>query len=171
MAKAKVSSTSNKRRNSESSAGVKLPSQERGTRGGDAPPPENYEPTSPTSSDLVAAPGSVDLMVLLTVLAHVKEGDFTARVPLDWTGVAGRVAESLNDVIVANQALEAELGRISQVGRIRVRQSTTARATRTTSSAAPRRSPCPTPRPGRPRPTRRTSARRSSPAAASATGS
>ena len=49
------------------------------------------------------------------MLAHVKEGDFTARVPLDWTGVAGRVAESLNDVIVANQALEAGLGRISQV--------------------------------------------------------
>jgi signal transduction histidine kinase/HAMP domain-containing protein/ActR/RegA family two-component response regulator len=58
---------------------------------------------------------SVDLTILLTTLAQVKEGDFTARVPLGWAGVAGRVAESLNDVIVANQALEAELARISLV--------------------------------------------------------
>ena len=35
--------------------------------------------------------------------------------PLDWTGVAGKVADGLNDVIIANQALEAELARVSEV--------------------------------------------------------
>ena len=55
------------------------------------------------------------LKVLLGVLAQVKEGDFTARMPLEWTGVAGKVADGLNDVIIANQALEAELARVSQV--------------------------------------------------------
>ena len=49
------------------------------------------------------------------MLAAVKGGDFTARMPLEWTGVAGKVADGLNDVIVANQALEAELARVSQV--------------------------------------------------------
>ena len=49
------------------------------------------------------------------VLAQVKAGDFTARMPLDWTGVAGKVADGLNDVIIANQALGAELARVSQV--------------------------------------------------------
>ncbi len=30
--------------------------------------------------------------LLLQVLARVKEGDFAARLPLDWTGVPGKVA-------------------------------------------------------------------------------
>jgi signal transduction histidine kinase/CheY-like chemotaxis protein/HAMP domain-containing protein len=58
---------------------------------------------------------SLDPTVLLTVLAQVKTGDFTARMPLEWTGLAGKVADGFNDVIAANQALEAELGRVSQV--------------------------------------------------------
>ena len=59
--------------------------------------------------------GLVDPKVLLSVLAQVKGGDFTARMPLEWTGVAGKVADGLNDVIIANQALEAELARVSRV--------------------------------------------------------
>jgi signal transduction histidine kinase/HAMP domain-containing protein/ActR/RegA family two-component response regulator len=58
---------------------------------------------------------TVDAKALLTVLAQVKAGDFTARMPLEWTGVAGKVADGLNEVIIANQALEAELSRVSQV--------------------------------------------------------
>jgi signal transduction histidine kinase/DNA-binding response OmpR family regulator/HAMP domain-containing protein len=58
---------------------------------------------------------SVDPKILLSVLAKVKAGDFQARMPLEWTGVAGKVADGLNDVIIANQALEAELARVSQV--------------------------------------------------------
>jgi signal transduction histidine kinase/DNA-binding response OmpR family regulator/HAMP domain-containing protein len=61
------------------------------------------------------SPDSVDAGVLLSVLAQVKFGDFTARMPLEWTGVAGKVADSVNDVIIANQALEAELARVSEV--------------------------------------------------------
>ncbi|MCU1352726.1 MAG: sensor hybrid histidine kinase [Acidimicrobiales bacterium] len=58
---------------------------------------------------------ALDATVLLGVLAQVKAGDFTARLPLDWTGVAGKVADDLNDVIIANQTLGAELARVSQV--------------------------------------------------------
>ena len=42
-------------------------------------------------------------------------GDFSARMPLEWTGVAGKVADGLDDVIVANQMLGAELARVSRV--------------------------------------------------------
>jgi signal transduction histidine kinase/HAMP domain-containing protein len=56
-----------------------------------------------------------DALVLLRVLAQAKEGDFTARMPLEWTGVAGKIADGLNDVIIANQALGAELARVSRV--------------------------------------------------------
>jgi signal transduction histidine kinase/HAMP domain-containing protein len=55
----------------------------------------------------------LDPAVLLNVLAQVRGGDFTARMPLEWTGVAGKVADALNDVIIANQAVETELARVS----------------------------------------------------------
>ncbi len=58
---------------------------------------------------------TLDAKVLLSVLAQVKGGDFTARMPLEWTGLAGKVADGFNDVIIANQALGAELARVSQV--------------------------------------------------------
>jgi signal transduction histidine kinase/CheY-like chemotaxis protein/HAMP domain-containing protein len=60
----------------------------------------------------------VDAQVLLTVLAQVKAGDFAARMPLDWTGVAGKIADGFNEVIIGNQALGTELARVSRaVGR------------------------------------------------------
>jgi hypothetical protein len=58
---------------------------------------------------------TVDVKVLLGVLADVRGGDFTARMPLEWTGVAGKVADGLNDIIIANQVLESELARVSEV--------------------------------------------------------
>ena len=42
----------------------------------------------------------LDEAVLLSVLAEVKGGDFTVRMPLDWTGVAGKVADGFNEVIL-----------------------------------------------------------------------
>src|ERR1700710_781182 len=66
-------------------------------------------PNSPVSSDCL------DAQAFLSVLAQVKSGDFTARMPLDWDGVAGKVADGFNDVIIANQALGAELARVSRV--------------------------------------------------------
>ncbi len=52
---------------------------------------------------------TVDAKTLLSVLARMKEGDFTARMPLDWPGIAGKAADDLNEVIIANQSLETEL--------------------------------------------------------------
>jgi hypothetical protein len=57
----------------------------------------------------------IDVKILLSVLAQVRGGDFTARMPLEWTGVAGKAADGLNEVIIANQALAAELARVSRV--------------------------------------------------------
>ena len=49
------------------------------------------------------------------MLSQVKAGDFTARMPVHWTGVAGKIADGLNDIIGANQALGTELERVSRV--------------------------------------------------------
>ena len=65
-----------------------------------------------------AAPTEVstlDLDVLLKVLSDVTAGDFTARMPVQWTGLEGKVADTLNEIIGANQALATELERVSRV--------------------------------------------------------
>lgn len=67
---------------------------------------------SDTAAELA---GIGDPTVLLAVLARVKGGDFSARMPLEWTGVAGKIADSLNEIIIANEALGTELARVSRV--------------------------------------------------------
>jgi signal transduction histidine kinase/HAMP domain-containing protein len=57
----------------------------------------------------------LDEAVLLTVLSDVENGDFDVRMPLEWTGVPGKIADTLNRVIAANQTLGDELARISRV--------------------------------------------------------
>src|ERR1044072_5544641 len=70
---------------------------------------------APMQNSTTVAADSIDAGVLLSVLAQVKGGDFTARMPLVWTGVAGKVADGLNEVIIANEILGAELARVSEV--------------------------------------------------------
>ena len=61
---------------------------------------------------------TLDEALLLRVLSDVRGGDFDVRMPLEWTGVAGKIADGLNDVIAANQSLEMELARVGRlVGR------------------------------------------------------
>ena len=69
----------------------------------------------PTRPAIAAAAATLDTEVLLSVLSDVKAGDFTARMPVHWTGVGGKVADRLNEIIGANQALGTELERVSRV--------------------------------------------------------
>ena len=55
----------------------------------------------------------VDAKQLLQVLTRYKRGDFIARVPVDRTGVAGKIYDTVNDIIEQNQKLAGELQRIS----------------------------------------------------------
>src|SRR5260370_36272073 len=68
-----------------------------------------------------------DTSQLLAALMAFKRGDFSARLPEDWTGVAGKIADTFNDVIRTNQRMTAELERIVRVvgkeGRITQRAS------------------------------------------------
>ena len=53
--------------------------------------------------------------LLLSTLAAVRKGDFTVRMPLDQTGLAGKIADTLNEVIELNEHLANELVRIGTV--------------------------------------------------------
>ncbi|HXP34865.1 MAG TPA: HAMP domain-containing protein [Chthoniobacterales bacterium] len=71
--------------------------------------------------------GQLDSKQLLTALLAFKRGDFSARLPEDWTGVAGKIADTFNDVIAKNERMTNELERIGRVvgkeGRITQRAS------------------------------------------------
>ncbi len=66
-------------------------------------------PTATVSTD------ELDSRQLLRVLTSVKKGDFTVRLPEDHTGVAGKIADTLNDIIELNERMSKELERIGTV--------------------------------------------------------
>jgi signal transduction histidine kinase/HAMP domain-containing protein len=81
-------------------------------------PSKSSEISNATERMARRAPSSVDALdarVVLETLARLKEGDFTARMPVEWTGVAGKIADGFNEIAAANQLLETELARISDV--------------------------------------------------------
>ncbi|HEX4697712.1 MAG TPA: HAMP domain-containing protein [Candidatus Udaeobacter sp.] len=69
----------------------------------------------------------LDTRQLLAALMAFKRGDFSARLPDEWTGVAGKIADTFNDVIRTNQRMAQEFERIVRVvgkeGRITQRAS------------------------------------------------
>jgi len=58
---------------------------------------------------------TLDPKLLLNTLVAVKKGDFSARLPAEWTGIAGRISDTLNDVIDMNQKMASELERLSRL--------------------------------------------------------
>ena len=59
--------------------------------------------------------GEMDLRLLLKVLNSVKKGDFSVRMPPDWTGVSGKIADTLNDIIELNEKLTRGIGHASEI--------------------------------------------------------
>src|SRR5438046_2196526 len=88
---------------------------------------------TPPSRRAAAANGSrsgiheCDNGQLLRALMAFKHGDFSVRLPDDWTGVAGKIADTFNQVNAKNQRLTMELDRIGRAvgkkGRITQRAS------------------------------------------------
>jgi HAMP domain-containing protein/CheY-like chemotaxis protein len=62
-----------------------------------------------------SAPSNFDIATLLTTLRHMRDGDFSARLPNTWTGLEGKVADTFNEIVAANQQMAGELKRIGQV--------------------------------------------------------
>src|SRR5467141_2056498 len=69
----------------------------------------------------------IELKQLLNALIAFKRGNFSVRLPADWTGLAGKVADTFNEVIAISQRMTQELERIRRVvgkgGRITQRAS------------------------------------------------
>src|SRR5436190_15002218 len=69
----------------------------------------------PANGSRFNSENQVELKQLLNALIAFKRGDFSVRLPADWTGLAGKVADTFNDVIGINQRMSGELERIGRV--------------------------------------------------------
>src|SRR6266576_2686089 len=58
---------------------------------------------------------SLNAKLLLKTLVAFKKGDFSARLPGEWTGEAGKIADTLNDIIELSDKTARELERVSRV--------------------------------------------------------
>ncbi len=58
---------------------------------------------------------ATELHQLLGALVSLRKGDPGVRLPVHWSGVAGRVADAFNDVVEQNAGMAEELARLRQV--------------------------------------------------------
>jgi HAMP domain-containing protein/CheY-like chemotaxis protein len=78
------------------------------------PSASNGRQTKRTSKTPVPARADIlDLDELQAVLAAVRKGDFSVRMRSSQTGLAGKVADTLNDIVELNQQMAQELDRVA----------------------------------------------------------
>ena len=46
--------------------------------------------------------GSADFTAILASLQTMRDGDFSVRLPGSWTGLAGKIADTFNEIVAAN---------------------------------------------------------------------
>src|SRR5580698_2494834 len=56
-----------------------------------------------------------EMTALLHALNALRNGQPLVRLPSEWTGVAGKVADAFNEVVELNERMAGELGRLSRV--------------------------------------------------------
>jgi HAMP domain-containing protein/CheY-like chemotaxis protein/signal transduction histidine kinase len=66
-------------------------------------------------NDIRADVSYADLSVILSSLQTMRDGDFSVRLPGNWIGLAGKIADTFNEIVTANQQMAKELKRVGQV--------------------------------------------------------
>jgi len=100
------------------------------TNGQTAPDYPQMPPTHSSSVAVLEPPEHEYLAIVLRSLETMKNGDFSVRLPVAWTGLPGKIADNFNEIVIANEQMASELRRVGQaVGkegktreRIRVKQ-------------------------------------------------
>src|SRR5687768_16361992 len=71
----------------------------------------------PAPSNGYGPDASPHLRALLLGLQAVAAGDFSVRLPGDWIGLEGKIADTFNDIVSANHRMAGELHRVGQIVR------------------------------------------------------
>src|SRR5688572_15047419 len=69
----------------------------------------------PTPAAVLTSPPNSELSELLRVLQAVRDGDFSVRLPGDWTGLEGKIADTVNEIVKSNARMASELERVGKV--------------------------------------------------------
>ena len=56
-----------------------------------------------------------NLSVILSSLQTMRDGDFSVRLPRNWTDLEGKIADTFNEIVTANQKMAKELKRVGKV--------------------------------------------------------
>ncbi len=59
--------------------------------------------------------GSIEATQLLSLLNSMKKGNFSVRMPINQVGIAGKIADTLNEILELNEKMAKEFERISLV--------------------------------------------------------
>ena len=62
--------------------------------------------------EMLATNDTLDDREILRVLAEVRNGNFSVRMPVDQIGVSGKICDTLNDIISLNERLMRSLPRL-----------------------------------------------------------
>ncbi len=55
-----------------------------------------------------------ELALILAGLQTMRDGDFSVRLPVGWLGLQGKIADTFNDIVSANEQMARELKRVGQ---------------------------------------------------------
>ena len=55
----------------------------------------------------------IDTSLLLNTLVAFRDGDFSVRLPVDQTGIGGKINDVLNDIFRLNSQMSSEFAHIS----------------------------------------------------------
>jgi HAMP domain-containing protein/CheY-like chemotaxis protein/signal transduction histidine kinase len=72
------------------------------------------EPSPIPPNGSAALPDSEYMAVILQGLQTMKDGDFSVRLPVGWTGLAGKIADHFNEIVKSNQQIASELRRVGR---------------------------------------------------------
>ena len=67
----------------------------------------------PTAADLEDPTGA--MRSLLHALQAMRVGDFSVRLPRDQVGLAGKIADTFNEIVAANERMAQQLEQVGQV--------------------------------------------------------
>jgi HAMP domain-containing protein/CheY-like chemotaxis protein/signal transduction histidine kinase len=79
---------------------------------------EGQDPVAEKSNghlSAMAESSSADFAAILASLQTMRDGNFSMRLPGSWTGLAGKIADTFNEIVAANQQMAEELKRVGQV--------------------------------------------------------
>src|SRR5207244_403541 len=75
-------------------------------------------PSAAANAPAARAPEAVltqaETKLLLSALTALRQGDSSVRLPLEWTGLQGKLAETFNQVVDLNGRMAEELARLRQ---------------------------------------------------------